>query len=1351
MSREQRFFRWWGCLFAWSIAAGFGAAGALATPPAFQAVGTADGGNGSVSPSWPAHQANDVALLFVETTGGEAASLSTPAGFVAVADSPQATGTGTNGTRLSVFWARATSASMAAPTVADAGNHVYAVIVTYRGVVETGNPWDATGGGVKATAGTSLSVGGVTTTTPETLVVQAASRDNDSAAAAFSAQANAALAGLAERVDEGSNAGNGGGVAVWDGVKTAAGVTGNTTATVVSSVNAFLTIALRPAPPRVVSIGRVGSGSVNAGDNVAWSVVFSEPVSGVDATDFVLVPGGGVTGAGIISVSPASGTTVTVTANSGAGGGTLGLNLVDNNSIANSAGAALGGPAANDGNFTGQTFSVFACTPPAGAPAGLTCVCDNFNRASLNPSTIFNSNFIATASDTTGVLPEIFNSGYLRLTRNTNANAKAVTVPGVFPALGNYISVEFRHYAYNGSGADGVAVTLSDYSVPPQPGAFGGSLGYAQKSNPGSDCTTPGGCPGFAGGWLGVALDEFGNFSNPSEGRSGGPGQRADSVTIRGSGSGMTGYRYIAHNQVGNVDNAGSGSAAPGHLYQVIVDARGNATGSGPTAVQVNRDTGVGYGSLISVGDIFATATSLGFTQAPVPANWQVSFTGSTGGATNIHEIAALKICALLIYPPTGGSAANFNAFDDSYGNSTLNALQGHLFTKLTGTPFALKVAALRDGNGDGVADGIQTSYVIGSATKPVRVELLDDSAGAPCNASAAACASCGKPVVASQSISFVAGDNGVKQTANFSVNDAYSRVVARMCEGAACPGSGAVGCSVDALAIRPTAFSSVTSSASNAGAGGTPVFRAGADGFSLTARANAPRYTGRPKLAPAALEARNTALAAGVVGNLQPVVSPAEAANTFPSNSTYANTPAVGPTASDVTATFTYGEAGSFRVNYPASPGVSTPRGLYDDDWTLVDQGSAGDCITGSYANIKNADGVAGNADDFKFGCSFGNTATSAWFGRFIPARFEVDPATSAVVNRSDLAATATAGPYPYAVGTTVLAVTAGTGGSFAVGEKIVVIGGGPGGAPLVTTVSAAGANTLTLATPLASAIGAAVSIFRPAAHAFTYVGEPLLAVAGLRAVNAAGSVTQNYAGFAVANWTDPAAANTLGLGLGNAGGAAITVDTAAATAGWAAGVASFAVPLTVDRGAGAVGPFPAAAIGVAPKDADGVALAAFDLDADNSGSNERRLVGTTALRYGRIRVANAFGSEKRVLPLPAEAQFWNGSFWEANALDTSGSALAATSINVSGSGAASTKVSYVAAGPWTTGAATPGRYDLRLTSTGVEAVDLGFGVAAWLRYPWGGGTTMLDPSARASFGVYPGTNRFIYRREVR
>jgi hypothetical protein len=262
---------------------------ASTAPPAFQAAGTAVGGTGNVTPTWPAHQADDIALLFIESTGGQAANLSVPAGFAPVLNSPVSTGAGTTGTRLTVYWARATSGAMPAPTVADPGNHAYAQILTYRGVVQSGDPWDVTGGGVKAVASTSVTVTGVTTTVPNTLIVQAVARDNDSAAAAFSAQTNANLTGIAERSDAGTTAGNGGGIGIWDGVMAAAGATGNTTATVTSSINAFLTIALRPQPLTIA----VPAGTL-ANDVMIASITFRpcSATSGGACTTTITPPAG---------------------------------------------------------------------------------------------------------------------------------------------------------------------------------------------------------------------------------------------------------------------------------------------------------------------------------------------------------------------------------------------------------------------------------------------------------------------------------------------------------------------------------------------------------------------------------------------------------------------------------------------------------------------------------------------------------------------------------------------------------------------------------------------------------------------------------------------------------------------------------------------------------------------------------------------------------------------------------------------------------------------------------------------------------------------------------------------------
>ena len=194
--------------------------------PAFQAAGTAQSGTGNITVPWPTHQTGDVALLFIESCGGQAANLGTPAGFAAVTNSPQYTGSGTAGTRITVYWCRATSSSMASPVVTDPGDHVYGRILTFRGVVASGNPWDVTAGGAKASASTTTTFGTVTPTVSNALIVLAASRDNDSASAAWSSWTNANLSSLAERSDEGTTQGNGGGIGLATGIKVTAGAIG---------------------------------------------------------------------------------------------------------------------------------------------------------------------------------------------------------------------------------------------------------------------------------------------------------------------------------------------------------------------------------------------------------------------------------------------------------------------------------------------------------------------------------------------------------------------------------------------------------------------------------------------------------------------------------------------------------------------------------------------------------------------------------------------------------------------------------------------------------------------------------------------------------------------------------------------------------------------------------------------------------------------------------------------------------------------------------------------------------------------------------------------------------------------
>src|SRR5690606_37344598 len=235
-------------------------------------------------------------------------------------------------------------------------------------------------------------------------------------------------------------------------------------------------------------------------------------------------------------------------------------------------------------------------------------------------------------------------SNRLLLTQNQNNQSTAVTLQRWFPAANNKIQIEFDYYAWrsyqgifaNNDGGDGIAVVFSDAAVTPQAGSFGGSLGYAQRNN---------GDSGFAGGWLGIALDEYGNFSNPTEGRIGGPGFRQDSITLRGSGNGNQGYRYLTHTTFNNSLDVDPGffnqnpAPGPGDRYRITIDA----SVSGVVSVSVARRTS-SNGPFANVIAPFNVASQPG--QALIPQNLILSFTGATGGSVNNHAIDNLQVCA---------------------------------------------------------------------------------------------------------------------------------------------------------------------------------------------------------------------------------------------------------------------------------------------------------------------------------------------------------------------------------------------------------------------------------------------------------------------------------------------------------------------------------------------------------------------------------------------------------------------------------------------------------------------------------------------------------------------------------
>ncbi|WP_429092296.1 DUF6701 domain-containing protein [Aeromonas rivipollensis] len=336
-------------------------------------------------------------------------------------------------------------------------------------------------------------------------------------------------------------------------------------------------------------------------------------------------------------------------------------------------------------------------TPP------LTCFSDDFSASTL-------SNNWVVARSSGNFTPAIVN-GRLGMTQASPKQSTSATYQRLFPAANNLVTIEFDQYAHGGNGADGMAVVLSDARDTPQPGAFGGPLGYGFKTGVNN---------GFAGGWLGVGIDEYGNFSG--EGGATNKGRRKQSVVVRGSGSGTSGYNYLKGTCKDGADNAngnclsptvdsGSDSNRP-HRYRLTIDSRTKDQ----SMVKVERNTGSGYSTLI---DSFNAAAQSG--QAAIPENLLLSLTGSTGDATNAHQIDNVRICALKSNPV--GTQIDHFEFDHSGQALTCNpetliirACANASCSQLFTDPVSAVLTPLKNGSNGWVADS-QVSYSGNTAT----------------------------------------------------------------------------------------------------------------------------------------------------------------------------------------------------------------------------------------------------------------------------------------------------------------------------------------------------------------------------------------------------------------------------------------------------------------------------------------------------------------------------------------------------------------------------------------------------------------------------------------------------------
>jgi hypothetical protein len=162
------------------------------------------------------------------------------------------------------------------------------------------------------------------------------------------------------------------------------------------------------------------------------------------------------------------------------------------------------------------------------------------------------------------------------------------------------------------------------------PGAPGGSLGYA------NDCHVN----GIPKAYLGVGLDEWGNFSNGDFlCITGGPGYSPNSIVVRGVGDGMTGYAYL------------TGVAAPAPLALLNVDGRPSQSGADfrRTQIDITADLKLTVRMQLGAGapaqtviDQYDLASLDG--QGTVPPSLKIGFSGSTGSGVDYHDVRNVSI-----------------------------------------------------------------------------------------------------------------------------------------------------------------------------------------------------------------------------------------------------------------------------------------------------------------------------------------------------------------------------------------------------------------------------------------------------------------------------------------------------------------------------------------------------------------------------------------------------------------------------------------------------------------------------------------------------------------------------------
>lgn len=267
--------------------------------------------------------------------------------------------------------------------------------------------------------------------------------------------------------------------------------------------------------------------------------------------------------------------------------------------------------------------------------------------------------FDSCADQAVGPIPETGKDpGYLQLTDTEGYDYGGAVYNKALKNKGG-LEVTFAQYQYGGSGADGISFFIVDGDTDlTEVGAYGGSLGYAQHKSP----TNGDGRPGIEGGYLGLGLDAWGNFSADTEGRGTGcpaahqapahlrieTNRAPDNVALRGPGEGMEGYCLIAT----TATDEKIGAYPNGDIYGTNFPESLRAETLGDAKRLVKLKVSGGDKPKVTVDINFTEdAEASGWTRVlettmpqAAPDKFKFGFAASTGGKTDVHLIRHLRV-----------------------------------------------------------------------------------------------------------------------------------------------------------------------------------------------------------------------------------------------------------------------------------------------------------------------------------------------------------------------------------------------------------------------------------------------------------------------------------------------------------------------------------------------------------------------------------------------------------------------------------------------------------------------------------------------------------------------------------